>query len=59
MFLIYKIPSVSNFALNIAIKSTIYGVGFYGLLSWINPAPELKEIVQGFIKHKVFGFLRR
>jgi O-antigen/teichoic acid export membrane protein len=59
MFLLYKIPSPSNFVLNIAFKSTVYGLGFYGLLAWINPAPELKELVQGFLKNKVFGFLQR
>jgi O-antigen/teichoic acid export membrane protein len=59
MFLVYIIPSTSNFVLNIAIKSSIYGLGFYGLLVWINPAPELKDLVQGFLKNKVFGFLQR
>jgi O-antigen/teichoic acid export membrane protein len=59
MFLIYIIPSTSNFVLNIGIKSSIYGLGFYGLLIWINPAPELKDLVQGFVKTKLFGFLRR
>jgi O-antigen/teichoic acid export membrane protein len=59
MFLVYIIPSSSNFVLNIAFKSTVYGVGFYGLLVWINPAPELKELVQGFLKNKILGFLRR
>jgi O-antigen/teichoic acid export membrane protein len=58
MFLIYIIPSTSNFVLNIAIKSSFYGFGFYGLLIWINPAPELKELVQGFLKNKIFEFLR-
>jgi O-antigen/teichoic acid export membrane protein len=59
MFLIFIIPSTSNFVMNIAIKSSIYGLGFYGLIIWINPAPELKELVQGFLKNKLFGFLRR
>jgi len=59
MFLVYNIPSTSNFVMNIAIKSSIYGLGFYGLIIWINPAPELKELVQGFLKNKLFGFLRR
>jgi hypothetical protein len=59
MFLIYIIPSTSNFVLNIAIKSSIYGLGFYALIIWINPAPELKDLVQGFLKNKLFGFLRR
>jgi len=59
MFLLYKIPSPTNFLLNIVFKSTLYGVGFYGLLVWINPAPELKDLAQGFLKNKLFGFLRR
>ncbi len=59
MFLVYKIPSVSNFLLNIFIKSSIYGLGFYGLLTKINPAPELKELVQDVVKNKLLGFLRR
>ena len=59
MFLIYIIPSTSNFVLNIAIKSSVYLLGFYALIVWINPAPELKELVQGFLKNKLFGFLRR
>ena len=59
MFLVYIIPSTSNFTLNIAIKSSMYGLSFYGLLIWINPAPELKDLVQGFLKNKLFGFLRR
>ncbi len=58
MFLLYKIPSPTNFLLNIVFKSTLYGVGFYGLLVWINPAPELKDLAQGFLKNKLFGFLR-
>jgi len=59
MFLIYIIPSTSNFALNIAMKSSIYGIGFYALIVWINPAPELTAVVQDFFKNKLFGFLRR
>ncbi len=53
MFLIYIIPSTSNFVLNIAIKSSIYGLGFYALIIWLNPAPELKDLVQGFLNKKL------
>jgi hypothetical protein len=59
ILLVYLIPSSSNFVLNIAIKSGIYGLGFYALIIWINPAPELKDLVQGFLKNKIFKFLRR
>ena len=59
MFIIYIIPSTSNFVINIAIKSCLYLLGFYTLIIWVNPAPELKDLVQGFLKNKLFGFLRR
>jgi O-antigen/teichoic acid export membrane protein len=58
ILLVYFIPSTSNFILNIAVKSIVYLLGFYLLIIWINPAPELKDIVQGFLKNKLFGFLR-
>ena len=59
MFIIYIIPSTSNFVFNIAIKSSLYLIGFYTLIIWDNPAPELKKLVQGFLKNKLLGFLRR
>lgn len=59
MFIIYIIPSTSNFVFNIAIKSSLYLIGFYTLIIWVNPAPEIKELVQGFLKNKLLGFLRR
>lgn len=59
MYLIYLIPSSAYFLFNIAIKSSLFGLGFYGLLIWINPAPELKVLIQDFLKNKIFGFLRR
>lgn len=59
MFIIYIIPSTSSFVFNIAIKSSLYLIGFYTLIIWVNPAPELKELVQGFLKNKLLGFLRR
>ena len=58
ILLVYFIPSTSNFILNIAVKSIVYLLGFYLLIIWINPASELKDIVQGFLKNKLFGFLR-
>ena len=58
ILLVYLIPSTSNLVMNIAIKSGVYGLGLYALIIWINPAPELKDIVQGFLKNKLFGFLR-
>ena len=36
MFLVYIIPTTTNFVLNIAIKSSVYGLGFYALIIWTN-----------------------
>ena len=58
MFLIYIIPSTSNFVLNIAIKSSIYGLGFFGLLVWINPAPEILDLLNDLIKNKILKFFK-
>jgi O-antigen/teichoic acid export membrane protein len=55
MFLIYIIPSTSNFVLNIAIKSSIYGLGFLGLLVWINPAPEILYLLNNLLKNKILN----
>lgn len=45
---IHQLPMASNFAINIAIQSVSFGVGFYLLTQWINPAPEILAIVRNF-----------
>jgi hypothetical protein len=48
MLLIHQIPAAENFMLNIGIQSLSYGVGFYLLLTWLNPAPEILDHFKAF-----------
>ncbi len=48
MLLIHQIPAPENFILNICIQSLSYGIGFYFLLTWMNPAPEILEHFKAF-----------
>ncbi len=48
MLLIHQIPAPENFILNIGIQSLSYGIGFYLLLTWMNPAPEILEHFKAF-----------
>jgi len=50
MLLVHQIPAPENFVLNIAIQSLVYGIGFYLLTAWINPAPEILDYFNGFAK---------
>jgi len=53
ILLVHQIPSVNNIVANIFLQSTIFGISFYLLVSWINPAPEALEIVNNFFKVKL------
>jgi O-antigen/teichoic acid export membrane protein len=59
MLLIYMIPTANNFVLNILIKSFAFGIAFYGLAYWINPAPEILNFFNDLIKNKIPGFFKR
>jgi O-antigen/teichoic acid export membrane protein len=48
MLLIHQIPAPENFILNIGIQSLSYGIGFYLLLTWMNPAPEILDHFKAF-----------
>ncbi len=48
MLLIHQIPAPKNFMLNIGIQSLSYGFGFYLILTWINPAPEILDHLKEF-----------
>ncbi len=54
---IHQLPMASNFAINIAIQSVSFGVGFYLLTQWINPAPEILAIVRNFFLKNIPDFL--
>ncbi len=49
MLLVHQIPAPESFVLNIAIQSTVYGIGFYFLTAWINPAPEILNYFKEFV----------
>jgi O-antigen/teichoic acid export membrane protein len=49
MLLVHQIPAPESFVLNIAIQSTAYGIGFYFLTAWINPAPEILNYLKEFV----------
>ena len=59
MLLIYMIPTANNFVLNILIKSFAFGITFYGLAYWINPAPEILNFFNDLIKNKIPSFFKR
>jgi O-antigen/teichoic acid export membrane protein len=53
---IHQLPMASNFAINIAIQSVSFGIGFYLLTQWINPAPEILAIVRNFFLKNIPAF---
>jgi len=59
MLLVHQIPTNNNFAINIVIKSVIYGIAFYGLAYWINPAPEILNFFNDLFKNKIHGLFKR
>ena len=53
ILLVHQIPSVNNIVANIFLQSSVFGISFYLLVSWINPAPEALEIVNNLFKVKL------
>jgi O-antigen/teichoic acid export membrane protein len=53
VLLVHQIPAATNFVLNIAVQSLVYGIGFYLLSIWINPAPELLETAKSLFKKTI------
>jgi O-antigen/teichoic acid export membrane protein len=49
MLMVHQIPATENFVANIAIQSIVYGIGFYLLTIWINPAPEILNYFKEFV----------
>ena len=59
MLLVHQIPSNSNFVINIGIQSLTYGIAFYGLAYWINPAPEILDFFNDLIRNKIPALFKR
>jgi O-antigen/teichoic acid export membrane protein len=53
ILLVHQIPSVNNIFANIFLQSSVFGISFYLLVSWMSPAPEALEIVNNFFKVKL------
>ncbi len=59
MLLAHQIPSTDNFVINILIQSITYGIAFYGLAYWINPAPEILNFFNQLISNKIPALFKR
>ncbi len=55
----HVLVNTENFFLNTVVRSTIYLVSFSGILIWINPSPDLLELVNTFFRQKIPGFFKR
>lgn len=58
ILLVHQIPIVHNIVANILLQSTVFGISFYVLVAWINPAPEALEIVNQFFKVRLPKFFK-
>ncbi len=56
---IFYVPHPNNFVLNILMRSSLYSICFALLFVWINPAPDIQEIVRKFFYEKIPGFLQK
>jgi O-antigen/teichoic acid export membrane protein len=59
MLSIHQLPMASNFVINIVIQSLSFGIGFYMLTQWINPAPEILAIIRNFFLKHIFAILSK
>ena len=59
MLLVHLIPITSNFVTNILIQSLAFGIAFYGLAYWINPAPEILSMFNSFFKKNLLRKIQK
>jgi len=59
MLLIHQLPTYNNIIVNILIQSLSFGLAFYGLAYWINPAPEILNFFNDLFKNKIPGFFKK
>ena len=59
MLLIHLIPSMNNILANILVQSLAFGIGFYVIVNWLNPAPEILNMAHDFIKVKLPGLFKK
>ena len=58
MLLVHMLPNIDNLFLSILVQSLVYGVGFYLLAIWINPAPEILDFFNNLFTKKIPGFFK-
>ena len=59
MLLIHQLPTYNNIIVNILIQSLSFGLAFYALAYWINPAPEILNFFNDLFKNKIPGFFKK
>jgi O-antigen/teichoic acid export membrane protein len=59
MLLVHLLPTVNNIVLNILIQSFTFGIAFYGLAFWINPAPEVLSLFNSFFNNKFLNLFKK
>ena len=59
ILLVHQIPSSNNIIANISIQSIAFGISYYLLTSWINPAPEALEIINKFFKVQLIQIFKK
>ena len=59
MLTIHQLPSFNNIIVNILIQSLSFGLAFYALAYWINPAPEILNFFNDLFKNKIPGFFKK
>ena len=59
MLLVHLIPSMNNILTNILVQSLTFGIGFYVIVNWLNPAPEILNMAHDFVKVKLPGFFKK
>ena len=59
MLLVHLIHSMNNILTNILVQSLTFGIGFYVIVNWLNPAPEILNMAHDFVKVKLPGFFKK
>jgi len=59
MLLVHQLPALNNFVLNIFIQSLTFGISFYVLVKWINPAPDVLFLFNSFFNNKFLNLFKK
>jgi O-antigen/teichoic acid export membrane protein len=59
MLLVHQLPIADNFILNSIIQSFSFGITFFALVYWINPAPEVLVLFTTFFKNNILSLFKK